>query len=196
MIEFINKYHKVKAANKYSASQVKSGQFTGLYRITLTLFTLCAWCVTPFRYGNEERKWMDDFSVLLNSSRIQVCEEHLLVYICKPTTKNGFSILLYSCLNVVVDIRNLFPISSECISSVCPTPTGHVRGHRRNRELCFLTPTTVAGAGQGLWLSVFINGPCRAEWQQGDRGDDDVLLLSMSASGTYIFMMPCHLDTI
>lgn len=100
---------------------------------------------------------------------IQVCEEHLLVYICKPTTKNGFSILLYSCLNVVVDIRNLFPISSECISSVCPTPTGHVRGHRRNRELCFLTPTTVAGAGQGLWLSVFINGPCRAEWQQGDR---------------------------
>lgn len=56
-------------------------------------------------------------------------------------------------------------------------------------------PVGEAGAGQGLLLSVFINGPCRGERRQGDPRNDDgdgVLSPSESASGTYIFMT-CYL---
>lgn len=54
-------------------------------------------------------------------------------------------------------------------------------------------PSRVAGAGQGLLLWLFINGPSAGEWQRGDRCDDDVLSPSLSASGTYIFMICRHL---
>lgn len=62
-------------------------------------------------------------------------------------------------------------------------------------KLLFPQPVKEAGAGQGLRLSVFINGPCRGEWRQGDLRNDDgdgVLSPSESASGTYIFMT-CYL---
>lgn len=146
---------------------------------------LCAFCIlwsTNGTCGANSEIWMiQTRQSLVTQWWTTVRSHYLVIWVFFLVQIRLVVNLLWQRISATVK-REMKPLPSHQVFTTCD-------------EALLPQPVGKAGAGQGLLLSVFINGPCRGEWRQDDLRNNDcdgVLSPSERASGTYIFMT-CYL---